>query len=85
MMVMAYQSNPDLLAMDLEILFEPCTDPTFAVLHNAAIGKIRALCGQKVIEHDEVGVEIRNEYVLDCKESLAKHLAMSVLRYARMQ
>jgi len=84
-MFSAYHNNPDLLGLELRVLLEPCTDATFAVLHNKAIDLIRQLCGREVTEKDDVGVQTRSAYVLDCKDKLAGHLARSVLIYARQQ
>ena len=84
-MFRGYHQSPDLLAMELEILFEPCTDATFAVLHNKAIDLINRLCGQRQKTVDDVGVTTSDAYVLECKTKLAGHLAKSVLMYARMK
>lgn len=84
-MLLGYGAAPDMLAMDLEILLEPCTDAAFAVRHNEAVGKIMKLCGKRIQEKDEVGATKTDEVVLTCKRELAKRLAMTVLVYARMQ
>ncbi len=83
-MFSAYHANPALLGLELEVLFEPCTDATFAVLHNKAIDLIRTMCGQHKVTTDEAGTIKHQEYVLQCKAKLAGHLARSVLQYARM-
>ena len=84
-MFTGYNLSPDLLAIELEILFEPCTDANFAVLHNKAIDLIRTLCGRNLTETDDVGIVTKAAYVLDCKPQLAGHLARTVLGYARRQ
>jgi hypothetical protein len=85
-MLNAYGYNLDLLAMDLEILFESCTDATFAVLHNVAIDKIMALCGEEIDEKDELGLSANGKRIaLTCKTKLARQVAQAVLRYARSE
>ena len=84
-MFTAYHQNPGLLGLELEILFEPCTDANFAVLHNKAIDLIRTLCGRNLTETDDLGIVTKAEYVLDCKPQLAGHLARTVLGYSRRQ
>jgi hypothetical protein len=84
-MYKAYCQNPDLLGLELEILFEACTDPNFAVLHNRAIDMINILCGETVENRDDLGIEISSGYQLKCKGKLAGHLARSVLMYARQK
>lgn len=84
-MLLGYGAAPDMLAMDLEILLEPCTGAEFAVRHNVAMDKIMTLCGTRIQEKDEIGTTKTDEVVLKCKRELAKRLAMTVLVYARMQ
>lgn len=84
-MFRAYCQNPDLLGLELEILFDPCTDASWAVLHNKAIDLINTLCGEKVEEKDDLGLEKNSHYELKCKSKLAGHLARNILMYARQQ
>ena len=82
LMTKGYFANPDMLALELEILFEPCTDANFAVLHNSVIDKITAMCGERLPEKDAMGIEQLSENrVLTCKDKLAKSLAQTILKY----
>ncbi len=74
-----YKQHPDGLAQELGILLEPCTDATFAVLHNAAIQKIMDLCAVEESAIDEFGEKQSVKRVLKCKDKLAKALAEAVL------
>ena len=75
-MFRAYHANPDLLALELGILLEPCTDPEFAVLHNKAINIIRVMCSEVVPGTPGA--------VFKCKGKLAAALAQSVLSNAKV-
>jgi hypothetical protein len=83
-MFRAYHQNPALLGLELEVLFEPCTEATFAVLHNKAIDLINTMCGVRRVEKNAIGVTVSDTYTLECKKKLAGHLARQVLQYARM-
>jgi hypothetical protein len=84
-----YAANQDILADELEQLFEPYKAATDAVLHNRVIDLITELCGEEEAidtafsqDFDEKQKTVR---VLKCKDKLAKSLAHSVIRHARLQ
>jgi len=76
-----YRQYPDALADELEMLFEPCSDATYAVLHNVTMQRIMDLCGEEVTVDGGHGVEPKKETVLKCKSKLAKALAEAVIKY----
>lgn len=83
--VMGYAANPTMLAYELEIMFEPCTDANYAVLHNKAVQLIVDMCGEPVDDLDAMGNKVKGSGIreLRCRDRLARSLAQTIIRHAR--
>lgn len=84
-LISGYQQCPELLAIELEALFEPLANNEDAYAHNKAIERICLLCGEQEIGSSPVNDEPMptGKLILKCKRKLADRLARTVLIYAQ--
>lgn len=85
-----YDQNPEGLAIDLDVLFDECRSAdvsemaAFIEKHNAAIQKLKVLCGKIKVVADGSGNPMQEgSIVLQCQRKLSNQVARSALRYAR--